>query len=73
MALVLVSSGGPYDIGDCQGKITCPGVWIDNEHDPEYAIVVGQLIDPAPMSIAPGERAVRLRRTIIRNANIRGF
>ena len=65
MALVRVSVGP-----NCLDGDTCHGVWVDNEQDPEYALVVGEDLDPAPIPLAQGERVVRLRRVILHNANL---
>lgn len=61
MALVRIAGGE----APCGPSFTCPGVWIDDE-DPEYAVVVGYGIEPAPIPLAPGERAVRVRRALLR-------
>lgn len=52
---------------ECEGKFTCPGVWVDDE-DPGGVIVVGAVVDPCPVPLGAGEVAVRLRRQTIDNA-----
>ncbi|MGH3793536.1 MAG: hypothetical protein ACRDRT_00660 [Pseudonocardiaceae bacterium] len=51
----------------CKDGYTCPGVWAD---EGEEVIIVGEVLDPSPVPLAPGERAVRLRRQVIRDAHL---
>lgn len=53
----------------CLDKITCPGVWEDDDC-PEDVIAVGMLLDPPPVPLGPGERAIRLPRQVLRDARI---
>lgn len=53
----------------CLDKITCPGVWEDDEY-PEDVIGVGKLLDPSPVPLGPGEGAIRLPRQVVRDARI---
>lgn len=64
-------TGGDDDL--CKDKLTCPGVWGDDEGEAlavEDAIVIGELLDPSPVPLGPGERAVRLRRSVLRQADL---
>lgn len=65
MALVRLS----VDDG-CKDGYTCPSVWADDEADPEHVIVVGVQMVPSPVPVADGEVAVRLRRQVVRDANL---
>lgn len=54
----------------CKDGYTCPSVWVDDA-DPEHVIVVGTLIESAEgIPMAANERAVRLRRDTVVNANL---
>ncbi len=48
---------------------TCPGVWEEEQH-PEGVVVVGELLEPSPVPLGPGERAVRLPRHVLRDADL---
>lgn len=55
---------------ECKDGYTCPSVWID-DNDPDHVIVVGQIIDPGPdVPMASNERAVRLRKETVIDANL---
>jgi hypothetical protein len=51
----------------CEDKITCPGVWRDDQC-PGEMIVVGEEVDPALVPLGPGERAVRISVRIVSDA-----
>lgn len=53
----------------CQDKITCPGVWEDDEY-PEDVMVVGKILDYSPVPLGPGEGVMRLPRRVVREARI---
>lgn len=54
----------------CKDGYTCPSVWVDDE-DPDHVIIVGTLIEPGEgVPMAANERAVRLRRDTVINANL---
>lgn len=54
----------------CKDGYTCPSVWVDDD-DPDHIIVVGTLIEPGEgVPMAADERAVRLRRDTVINANL---
>lgn len=57
----------------CKDQITCPGVWGDDKGETlavEDAVVVGELLDPSPVPLGARERAVRLRRSVLRRADL---
>ena len=47
--------------GLCEDRKSCSGVWED-DRSPEDAIIVGQLLEPSPVSLGPGEAAIRLSK-----------
>lgn len=53
----------------CKDGYTCPSVWADDA-DPKYAVVVGEVIDPSPVPLGPGEVAFRVPRQVIRDAEV---
>lgn len=53
--------------GECQDVTTCPGVWVDAS---ENVIVVGAVLEPSPVPLGPGERAVRLPRRLLVDADL---
>ncbi|MDP8929532.1 MAG: hypothetical protein M3O70_13415 [Actinomycetota bacterium] len=53
----------------CKDGFTCPGVW-EEEQRPEGVVVVGELLEPSPVPLGPGERAVRLPRQVLRDADL---
>lgn len=54
----------------CKDLYTCPSVWVDDD-DPDHVVVVGELIEPGDgIPMATGERAVRLRRQTVIDANL---
>ncbi len=54
----------------CKDGYTCPSVWVDDE-DPDHVIVVGTLLEAVEgIPMAANERAVRLRRDTVINANL---
>ena len=55
--------------GGCDDKDSCPGIWEDDRY-PGDVIIVGVDLDPAPVRLGPGERAVRLERGIVDNAGL---
>lgn len=55
--------------GTCDDEVEpCHGIW-DDDH-PDGVIVVGDLLDPAPVPLGAGEVAIRLRRQVVRDAKI---
>jgi hypothetical protein len=54
---------------DCKDGLTCPSVWAD-ESDPETAVVVGVLEQVHGVPLGPGEVAVRVRRQVLRDAEV---
>lgn len=63
------------DDQQCKEVYTCPSVWTDDE-DPvlaEYAIVVGDPIDPAEVPdvlVGEGEILLKVRRQVLRDADV---
>lgn len=55
--------------GSCLDKISCPGVWEDDDYL-EDVVAVGLLLDPSPVPLGPGEGAIRLPRRVVRDAGI---
>lgn len=54
----------------CKDVFTCPSVWADDD-DPDHVVVVGELIEPGDgIPMAGHERAVRLRRQTVIDANL---
>ncbi len=54
---------------ECKDGWTCPGVW--EEHPAaEDLVVVGQLLESSPVPLGPGEVAVRIPRTVLRNTDL---
>lgn len=53
----------------CKDGFTCPSVWAD-DGDLDNVVVVGEVLDPAPIPVGPGEIAVRVRRQVIQDANL---
>lgn len=53
--------------GGCDDGDTCPGIWLDDQQ-PDEMIVVGLDLNPSPVLLGPGERAVKLRRETVREA-----
>lgn len=58
-------------VDQCKDTFTCPSVWRDSD-DPEYAVVVGNVLDPSPVPVGAGERAVRLRVQTLVDARLVG-
>lgn len=54
----------------CKDGYTCHGVWVDDGPDVEDVVIVGADLDPSPVPLGAGERAVRIRRQIVRSANL---
>lgn len=54
-------------VSECRDKTTCPGVWAD-EDDGDAVVVVGEVLEPSPVPLGAGERAVRLRMSTLREA-----
>jgi hypothetical protein len=54
---------------ECKDGWTCPGVW---EERPAAAdlVVVGQLLEPSPVPLGPGEVAVRIPRAVLRDTDL---
>lgn len=54
----------------CKGKYTCPSVWQDDT-DPDYLVVVGDSVPSGTVPMADGEVAIRVRRQVVADAEIR--
>lgn len=54
----------------CRDGYTCPSVWADDS-DPEHLVVVGRPVEPGAVPIGDGEIAVRIKRQIVADAEIR--
>ena len=54
----------------CKGEFTCPSVWGDDE-DLDYVVVVGDPVPAGTVPLADGEIALRVKRQVIADANIR--
>lgn len=55
--------------GLCEDRISCPGVWEEDEYL-EDVIMVGTLLDPSPVPVGPGKVAIRLHRRVVGDAKI---
>lgn len=55
----------------CKDGYTCPSVWIDDENDPEHAVVVGIPVVDGAVPLGAGEVAVRVRRQVLKDADLR--
>lgn len=54
----------------CKDGYTCHGVWVDGDRGMEDVVIVGEDLDPSPVPLGTGERAVRIRRQIVQSANL---
>ena len=54
----------------CKDGYTCPGVWVDDDPDIENVVIVGEDLDPSPVALGIGERAIRIRRRIVQSASL---
>lgn len=54
----------------CRDGYTCPSVWADDA-DPEHVVIVGHPVEAGSVPVADGESAVRVKREIIAEAEIR--
>ncbi len=54
----------------CRDGYTCPSVWADDT-DPEHLVIVGHLVEEGTVPTAEGETAVRIKRQIVADAEIR--
>lgn len=54
----------------CKDGYTCPSVWVDDESDPEHAVVVGLPVEDGVVPVGAGEIAVRVRRQVLRDAGL---
>jgi len=45
---------------ECEDGKTCPGVWRDDDN-PHDVVVVGRVLESAPVPVGRGEKAVLLR------------
>lgn len=55
---------------ECKDGYTCPGVWVDDDPDIQDVVIVGVDLDPSPLPLGAGERAVRIPREIVQRANL---
>ncbi|MGH3684575.1 MAG: hypothetical protein ACRDRU_23380 [Pseudonocardiaceae bacterium] len=54
----------------CKDGYTCHGVWVDDDPGMEDVVIVGEDLDPSPVPLGAGERAVRIRRQIVQSASL---
>lgn len=54
----------------CKDGYTCPGVWVDDDPNIRDVVIVGEDLDPSPVPLGTGERAIRIRREIVQSANL---
>lgn len=54
----------------CKDGYTCSGVWADEDPGTEDIVIVGKDLDPSPVPLGTGERAVRIRRQIVQGADL---
>ncbi len=54
----------------CKDGYTCHGVWVDDDPGMADVVIVGEDLDPSPVPLGTGERAVRIRRQIMQSANL---
>lgn len=54
----------------CKDGYTCHEVWADDDPDIDDVVIVGDDLDPSPVPLGTGERAVRIRRQIVQSANL---
>lgn len=54
----------------CKDGYTCHGVWVDDDPAIEDVVIVGAELDPSPVPLGTGERAIRIRRQIVQRANL---
>jgi hypothetical protein len=57
----------------CKDGYTCPGIWVDDDPDIDQVVIVGKDLDPSPVPLGPGERAIRIRRKMLRNVDLSAF
>ena len=57
-------------VDDCTDGLTCPSVWLDDS-DPDHVVIVGKVTPPGTVPVGAGEVAVRVRRQVIVNAELR--
>ncbi|MGH3821562.1 MAG: hypothetical protein ACRDRA_01765 [Pseudonocardiaceae bacterium] len=43
---------------------------MDDDPDIEDVVIVGDVLDPSPVPLGAGERAIRIRRRIVKSANL---
>jgi len=55
---------------ECKGTYTCPSVWQDDT-DPDYLVVVGHSVPAGMVPVADGEIAIRVKRQVVADAEIR--
>ncbi len=54
----------------CKDGYTCYGVWVDDDPDIDHVVIVGKDLDPSPVPLGTGERAIHIRRQIVKSANL---
>lgn len=54
----------------CKDGFTCPSVNAD-EADPTHLVIVGEPVPADTVPLGPGEIAIRVKRQVIADANIR--
>ncbi len=55
---------------ECKDGFSCPSVHAD-EADPLHVVVVGEAVPAGTVPLGPGEIAIRVKRQVIADAEIR--
>lgn len=55
---------------ECKDGFSCPSVHADDT-DPLHVVVVGEIVPAGTVPLGPGEIAVRVKRQVIADADIR--
>lgn len=55
---------------ECKDGFSCPSVHADDT-DPLYVVVVGKAVPAGTVPLGPGEIAIRVKRQVIADAEIR--
>ncbi|MGH3866818.1 MAG: hypothetical protein ACRDQ4_11895 [Pseudonocardiaceae bacterium] len=54
----------------CKDGYTCHGVWVDDDPNIEDIVIVGADLDPSPVPLGAGERAIRIKRQVVQSASL---
>jgi hypothetical protein len=54
----------------CKDGRTCPSIWVDDDQ-PDDLVIVGHLLTPSTVPLGLGEVAIRVRRQVVTDAEIR--